>query len=95
MNCYGQLPSFHVFKLQPWLDKATAKAYEKNGQLSSMMEWSQLTGLIGFPERNDSEQRKMGEQYANLSTAAGRDEFVKTCATRWSEFARLPYFDLV
>ena len=35
------------------------------------------------------------ERYARLDTSAARESFVKLHATRWTEFARLPYFDLV
>ncbi len=36
-----------------------------------------------------------GKKYANLETKSEREEFVRLNACRWSEFARLPYFDLV
>ncbi|RXW14412.1 hypothetical protein EST38_g11447 [Candolleomyces aberdarensis] len=49
----------------------------------------------GFRARSDAEHRAAGERYANLTTNAARDDFVKQNAVRWSEFARLPYFDLV
>ena len=50
---------------------------------------------IGFHLRTDQEHRLAGEKYANLLGSAARDEFVKLHAARWSEFARLPYFDMV
>ena len=49
----------------------------------------------GFQSRTDAEQRRLGEEYANLNTANARDTFVKRYATWWTELARLPYFDLV
>ncbi|KAJ2933395.1 hypothetical protein H1R20_g3689, partial [Candolleomyces eurysporus] len=50
---------------------------------------------IGFKTRTDYEHRIHGKSYANLTTPKERDDFVKLNATRWSEFARLPYFDIV
>ncbi|KAJ3536169.1 hypothetical protein NMY22_g6153 [Coprinellus aureogranulatus] len=49
----------------------------------------------GFRARTDREHRMAGFEYASLTTDAGREAFVKDKAARWSEFARLPYFDLV
>ncbi|KIM79981.1 hypothetical protein PILCRDRAFT_89847 [Piloderma croceum F 1598] len=49
----------------------------------------------GFQSRTDAEQRRLGEEYANLNTANARDNFVKKYATHWTELAQLPYFDLV
>lgn len=60
-------------------DKESPKAYEKDG----------------FAPRSDKQQREYGEKYAECQTNAERDDFVKNYATRWTEFARLPYFDLV
>lgn len=51
--------------------------------------------LIAFPQRTNTQQREYGKKYAECKTNAERDEFVKNYATRWTEFARLPYFDLV
>jgi len=34
-------------------------------------------------------------KYANLKSEAARTKFAKEHAVRWSEFAHLPYFDLV
>ncbi|KZP21905.1 hypothetical protein FIBSPDRAFT_739745 [Athelia psychrophila] len=48
-----------------------------------------------FPKRTNCEHREKGNDYANLKTAAARAAFVTEHAVRWSEFARLPYFDIV
>ena len=47
-----------------------------------------------FPPRTHTEQMKLGYQYALLQSASERAAFVKAHATRWSEFMRLPYFDV-
>ncbi|RXW14351.1 hypothetical protein EST38_g11510 [Candolleomyces aberdarensis] len=49
----------------------------------------------GFRPRHDHEHRMHGEAYANLTTTKAREDFTKLNAARWSEFARLPYFDMV
>lgn len=54
-----------------------------------------LIMFLGFEACTDAEHRAAGERYANLTTNAARDDFVKQNAVRWTEFARLPYFDLV
>jgi hypothetical protein len=51
--------------------------------------------MLGFPARTDRQHREAGERYANLTTNAAREEYVRLNAARWTEFARLPYFDLV
>lgn len=33
-------------------------------------------------------------EYRTLSTKHARDEFAKAYGVRWSELARLPYFDM-
>lgn len=54
-----------------------------------------LANYAAFPARSDKQHRETGERYANLETKAQREEFVREHACRWTEFARLPYFDLV
>ncbi|KAJ3525424.1 hypothetical protein NMY22_g10588 [Coprinellus aureogranulatus] len=49
----------------------------------------------GFPARNDLQHRYLGEAYAGKTSQNARDAHVKEFATRWSELARLPYFDIV
>ncbi|KIJ57701.1 hypothetical protein HYDPIDRAFT_71487, partial [Hydnomerulius pinastri MD-312] len=48
-----------------------------------------------FRPRTNEEQRHLGERYRNLSTPTARKNFVKEFATRYTQLARLPYFDLV
>ncbi|KZV60007.1 hypothetical protein PENSPDRAFT_558091, partial [Peniophora sp. CONT] len=48
----------------------------------------------GFAPRSHEEHVRLMQEYARCSTQSGRDEFVKKYATRWSELARLPYFDI-
>jgi hypothetical protein len=48
-----------------------------------------------YPQRTDAEQRKLGEEYRNLTSKTARQKFVKDNATRYTQLSRLPYFDLV
>jgi hypothetical protein len=56
---------------------------------------SSRAGSTGFPKRDNASHRADGYKYANLKSEAARTKFAKEHAARWSEFARLPYFDLV
>ncbi|EMD33478.1 hypothetical protein CERSUDRAFT_57200 [Gelatoporia subvermispora B] len=47
-----------------------------------------------FASRSDTEHRRLMQRYKLLTSEAARDRFVKDHATRWSELARLPYFDM-
>lgn len=53
-----------------------------------------LSFTLGFRRRTNQEHRQLGDQYRRLGTNAARKKFVTINATRWSELARLPYFDL-
>ncbi|THU81127.1 hypothetical protein K435DRAFT_823486 [Dendrothele bispora CBS 962.96] len=66
-------------------EKATAAAFQQNAQVRV---------LIAFPPRTHEEHVKHGHQYAGCHSKTERDEFVKNFAARWSELARLPYFDI-
>ncbi|THH26684.1 hypothetical protein EUX98_g7505 [Antrodiella citrinella] len=50
---------------------------------------------LAFKRRTNAEQRELGERYRNLTVANQQNVFVKTHATRYTQLARLPYFDLV
>ena len=50
--------------------------------------------MSGFAPRTNEEHRARMREYQSCSTKAARDEFAKTYAVRWSELARLPYFDM-
>lgn len=50
--------------------------------------------FAAFPPRTREEQLRFAQSYAKLSSQSARDEFVRKFATRWSELARLPYFDV-
>jgi hypothetical protein len=54
-----------------------------------------LITFLGFEACTDAEHCAAGERYANLTTNAARDDFVKQNTVQWTEFARLPYFNLV
>lgn len=54
-----------------------------------------LIHLQGFTERTDMQHRFLGERYAGKTSQSSRDAYVQEFATRWSELARLPYFDMV
>jgi hypothetical protein len=45
--------------------------------------------------RTDAEQRRLGEEYRNLTTPSARKNFVKEHTTRYTQLSRLPYFNLV
>ncbi|KAL1936999.1 hypothetical protein VTO73DRAFT_2039 [Trametes versicolor] len=47
-----------------------------------------------FADRTDTHHRRMMNEYRNFTTKNARDDYAKAYATRWSELARLPYFDL-
>jgi hypothetical protein len=51
--------------------------------------------VLAFRVRTNEEHRKLGERYQNLKTKAQRTKFVKDHATRFTQFSRLPYFDIV
>lgn len=44
--------------------------------------------------RTDAHHRRLMDEYKSCTTKNARDDHVKAYATRWSEFARLPYFDM-
>ncbi|KAJ7725789.1 hypothetical protein B0H16DRAFT_1665830 [Mycena metata] len=48
-----------------------------------------------FPARNGDEHRRLCYQYRDLSTGEEREEFFSKYGVRWTEFARLIYFDIV
>ncbi|RDX44513.1 hypothetical protein OH76DRAFT_1096267 [Lentinus brumalis] len=73
--------SHNYFCMQDWIPqslKATVAAFTRSA----------------FPTRTDSQHREYMSQYQQCGTKAARDEFAKKYATRWSELARLPYFDM-
>lgn len=49
----------------------------------------------GFAPRTDLKHREAGAQYTHLESEPAREAFVKANAARWTELARLPYFDIV
>ncbi|VDB94096.1 unnamed protein product [Peniophora sp. CBMAI 1063] len=59
-------------------DKATAAAFRAGA----------------FAPRSHEEHVRLMQEYARCASQTARDEFVKKYATRWSELARLPYFDI-
>ncbi|KAI0634504.1 hypothetical protein C8Q77DRAFT_1073071 [Trametes polyzona] len=48
----------------------------------------------GFPVRTDSQHRRLMEGYRTASAGSAREKYATAYATRWSELARLPYFDM-
>jgi hypothetical protein len=48
----------------------------------------------GFKARRHDEQLRFAQEYAQCSSQAARDTFVRDFASRWFELARLPYFDV-
>lgn len=51
--------------------------------------------MLGFPKRDNASHRESGNRYADLTTESAPAKYATNNAVRWSEFARLPYFDLV
>jgi hypothetical protein len=47
-----------------------------------------------FPLRTNIEHRRMGDVYRSLQNKKLREDHAKLYSNRWSELARLPYFDL-
>ncbi len=96
--------SHTFFCTQCWIEqkhKSSPEAFQQNGKFYklSFLFYNLLTIYyllnIGFPKRTNKQQRQRGEDYANLETNGAREAFVKKFATRFSELARFPYFDLV
>lgn len=76
-------------------DKTKAVAFQKGGA-SLVFVFHDVTSLIpAFRPRTNEEQRRLGEEYRQITTPTGRKNFVKEHATRYSQLSRLPYFDLV
>ncbi|TFK52674.1 hypothetical protein OE88DRAFT_1712157 [Heliocybe sulcata] len=48
-----------------------------------------------YPARSGEEHQRRCFRWKSLDNAADRDEFFTAFGSRWTEFARLPYFDLV
>lgn len=48
-----------------------------------------------FPPRDGEEHRRQCYEWLNLETEDAREEFFTRVGVRWSEFARLEYFDMV
>ncbi|GBE84457.1 hypothetical protein SCP_0604360 [Sparassis crispa] len=49
----------------------------------------------GFPLRNGEDHKRLAREWKMLSSEAERAEFFKAHGVRWTELARLPYFDPV
>jgi hypothetical protein len=54
-----------------------------------------LTGFIGFTPRNGEEFRQKSYEYRSLDGEDARKRFFDAHGVRWTEFARLNYFDVV
>ncbi|KAJ2929408.1 hypothetical protein H1R20_g7676, partial [Candolleomyces eurysporus] len=83
--------SFNIANLSPHLRFVlliTVTQYQQKAEPQSFLK-------NGFNPRHDYEHRMHGKTYANLTSAKAREDFTKSNAARWSEFARLPYFDMV
>ena len=48
---------------------------------------------LGFPKRTNQQHRDLADQYRILRTKQARKDFAAANSTRWTELARLPYFD--
>lgn len=51
--------------------------------------------ISGYPARDGEKHRELCYKYASLQTSKAKEEFFKKYGVRWTEFARLKYFDLV
>lgn len=59
------------------------------------MHQTYLTICKAYRPRTGEEHRNLCFQYRDLSTDKERDEFFSKHGVRWTEFARLKYFDIV
>ncbi|KAF8583053.1 hypothetical protein K439DRAFT_1647373 [Ramaria rubella] len=50
---------------------------------------------IGFPEHDRSEHLRRAWEWARLDSPKEQEAYFKEHGTRWFEFARLPYFDVI
>lgn len=55
------------------------------------MDWS---SCLGYPRRTNAEVRRLAAEYQTLEPE-DREDFFREHGVRWSEFVRLPYFDMV
>jgi len=76
-------------------DKNKDVAFQKDGAFL-ISNWYDINLLKpAFRPRTNEEQRWLGEEYRQLPLATACKNFVKEHATRYTQFSRLPYFDLV
>ena len=54
-----------------------------------------LTGDVGFPARDGAVHKARCFHYNTLVTEKEKEDFFKKHGSRWTEFARLKYFDLI
>jgi hypothetical protein len=54
-----------------------------------------LNYISEFPARDSDQHKDLGEKFRRLETAEDRERFFSENGVRWSEFARLEYFDIV
>lgn len=50
---------------------------------------------LEFPARNSAEHRKRCYEWKSMENQKDREEFFKAYGVRWTELARLEYFDLI
>lgn len=93
--------SHTMFCTKCWITtehKNTARAFEANGT-HFMISVTYISVLIlsgiAFQARTNAEHRRQCGEYAALKTEAARKAYTKAHAVRFTQLARLPYFDIV
>lgn len=76
--------------------KGTVEAFTRGGKsiLHYLYYRKLTTPFSAFAPRTNHEHRTYMAQYRACRTPAAREEHARRTGTRWSELARLPYFDM-
>jgi hypothetical protein len=54
-----------------------------------------LNVVLEFPKRDGGKHRRLCQQYKELENDEDRENFFSKHGVRWTELARLKYFDIV
>ena len=87
------------FCIRCWItqeQKADPQAFRRNGLLLTIFICAVQCEYVlgGFPKRTNQQHRDLADQYRVLRTKQARKDFASAHSTRWTELARLPYFDM-
>lgn len=67
----------------------------RNGEIFTNTIYDSHTTQPEFPARSGEEHRRLCYRYRDLSSEEDKNLFFSMHGVRWTEFARLDYFDLV